>query len=70
MPGDTEDKLIAIINEIITKQTLQVKINNNWHVVEKFTGRSLDGSQEILCKNGDGWPVASSVKKIESLRLP
>ena len=65
-----EEKLITIINEILTKQVLQVKINNQWSQVDKITGRILDNSNEIICTNGDGWSFASTIKKVESLRLP
>ena len=65
----SEDKLITIFNELINKQPLRVKLGGHWCVVLKLTGRVMDNSHEILCKNGDGWQITSTINKIESLSL-
>ena len=64
----TEEKLITIMNELITKQVVRIQIGGEWCKLDKFTGRIMDNdSHEIICTNGDGWEMTSTVSKIESL---
>jgi hypothetical protein len=65
----TEEKLITIINEFITHQVVRVQLGGQWCRLDKFTGRIIDDSHEIICTNGDGWEMTSTVSKIESLRF-
>ena len=69
MSGRTEEKLITLFNELVTHQVVRVQLGGQWCRLDKFTGRIIDDSNEILCTNGDGWHVTSTVSKIESLRF-
>ena len=63
----TEEKLITIMNELITRQVVRIQIGGQWCRLDKFTGRIMDDSHEIICTNDDGWEMTSTVSKIESL---
>ena len=63
----TEQKLITIFNETITKQVVRVQVGGHWCKLDKVTGRIMDDSHEILCTNGDGWEITTTISKIESL---
>lgn len=69
MSEKTEEKLITLFNELITHQVVRVQLGGHWCRLDKFTGRIIDDSNEILCTNGDGWNVTSTVSKIESLKF-
>ena len=69
MSGRTEEKLITLFNELVTHQVVRVQLGGQWCRLDKFTGRIIDDSNEILCTNGDGWNVTSTVSKIESLKF-
>ena len=64
-----EEKLYTIFNEVIVKQPINIRLGGYWCKLIRITGRVLDDSHEILCENGDGWQITSTISKIESLRF-